>query len=407
MSAAAEVDDEAAVKEYLTRAFTDTCYDTGAKTWGTKLLITFTIGGKTFHTVLQLGRQMTKYDPPRFKGDKEKHNPQTYFHTFVGKLEYHENLHKPSTCIYFETECKGVTALQVPTSQIHADDTTKKCFDPPLTKTTVPEGYTQTDILQVFLTKLKLLQVRDVFLLDAARIPLKYDETLAYLTVWRLLQGKLGVYEKYGYVSQIFTRRHIDKMMSHRQEQHLALIGEGAIGYERAFDIVRRLATTRKLKDFKDVDYYHEIMGSFEWHYPDVFMKEDGIAVYEEKTIAELISKIPYKNTWFNMRWGEGSLVNIFEILFIIVLGVSYESIGKLKLNTESAEWRKWDRELKFTAVEPFVERAPAVAPDSALGTGTGAGAGAGPFAFGGTRMRRTRRARQSRRFKTRRANYQ
>lgn len=388
MSAAAEVDLEADVKGYLTSAFNNTCY--GAPTWGTKLAIAFSIGGKTFHTTLQIGRKMTKYPPPRWKGNKERGDPRIFFSTFVGKLEDPDIVQKPTTCIYFETDCAGAAALPVPTSQIHADDPVeKKCFDPPLTKDTIPEGFTQTDILQVFLTKLKLLQTRDVFLLDAAKIQIKFDQEQTYLSVWRLLQGKQGVYEKYGYLSPIFTQLRLDEMMAHRKVQHLALMGEDAIGRERAFDIVRRLVTTRKLKDFKAIDYYHDMIAKFEWHYRGLFSREGGIPVYEEKTIAELISKIPYDNTWFEMRWGERSHINIFEALFIIVLGVSFESVGKLTLDAESAEWRKWDSELKFLSAGPFDERA--------------AGAGAG-----GTRSRRTRQAqrrRHSRRSKKQRTN--
>jgi hypothetical protein len=144
-------------------------------------------------------------------------------------------------------------------------------------------------------------------------------------------------------------------------------------------------------------------VGAFEWHYPSVFAKEGGLPVYEEKTIAELILKIPYERTSYEMRWGETSHITIFEALFILVLGTSFESVGKLKLNKESVEWHKWDRELKFLSVEPFV--APVMASSAA---GTGAGAGAGPLSFGGARSRLTRRwrsKRRSSRSKKRRAN--
>jgi hypothetical protein len=290
----------------------------------------------------------------------------------------------------------GVPALPVPTSQIHADDTTKKCFDPPLTKETIPGGFTQTDILQVFLTKLKLLQTSDVFLLDAAKIKIKVGNDLTYLSVWRLLQGMKGVYEKYGYLSPKYTRDYIDDMMAHRRGKQLALIGEGAIG-ERAFDIVRRLVTTKPLKDFKEIDYYDTIINEFEQKYSGekysrVFAKVGGVPTYEEKTIAELISKIPYDDTWFTMRlWERSPLINIFEALFIMVLGVSFESVGKLTLDADSAVWRKWDSELKFLSAEPI---------DAT--TAAGAGAGAGLVSFGGARLRRTRRRRRSQRSKKR-----
>jgi hypothetical protein len=214
--------------------------------------------------------------------------------------------------------------------------------------------------------------------------------------VWRLLQGMKGVYEKYGYLSPKYTRDYIDKMMEHRRGKQLALIGEGAIG-ERAFDIVRRLATTKPLKDFKEIDYYFDIVSKFEWHYPDVFTKVGGVPTYEEKTIAELISNIPYAKTWFTMRWGEGLQINIFETLFMIVLGVPFESVGKLTLDVDSALWRKWDSELKFLSAEPFDATTAAA--------GAGAGAAARPVSFGGARLRRTRRRRRSQRSKKRRAN--
>ena len=100
MSAAAEVDLEAHVKTFLKDAFSNTCY--GAPTWGTKLAIAFSIGGKTFHTALQIGRKMVKYPPPRWTGNKVKGTPRTFFSTFVGELDYTNNIHKPTTCIYFE-----------------------------------------------------------------------------------------------------------------------------------------------------------------------------------------------------------------------------------------------------------------------------------------------------------------
>lgn len=403
MSAAAEVDLEAPVKTFLTNAFMTTCY--GEPTWGTKLTIAFSIGGKTFHTVLQIGRRMLKYPPPRWRGDKEKGVPRLFFPTFVGKYDDPESLHKPSSCIYFETNCVGAPALPVPTSQIHADDPAeKKCFDPPLTKTTIPDGYTQTDILQVFLTKLKLLQTPDVYLLDAAKIRKMGYEEPTYLSVWRLLQGQKSVYEKYGYLSSIYSRAYFDSMMSHRQPAYLALIGEDAIGHERTFDIVRRLVTTRKLKDFKVNDYYYEIKAKLDWHYNTYFAKEGGIAVFEEKPVAELVSKIPYDRTSYQIRWGESSMIPILEALFILILGLSFEYVGKLTLDADSAEWRKWDRELQFLSAEPFVER---VVTAPALGTGTGAGASAGAGAiavpFGG--RRRTQRRRRSQQSKKRRTH--
>jgi hypothetical protein len=104
-----------------------------------------------------------------------------------------------------------------------------------------------------------------------------------------------------------------------------------------------------------------------------------GVPTYEEKTIAELISKIPYEKTWVEIYWGGGSRTNIFEALFIIILGVSYESVGKLTLDADSAEWRKWDSELKFLSVEPF------------------AGAGTSVVSLGGGRRRKTRRTRKRR----------
>jgi hypothetical protein len=330
MSAAAEVDLEAPVKTFLTTAFNNACYGTG---WGAKLAIAFSIGGKTFHTTLQIGRRMLKYPPPRYTGDKEKGVPRLFFYTFVGQSDDEENQHKPSSCIYFETNCVGAPALLVPTSQIHADDTVKKCFDPPLTKETIPGGFTQTDILQVFLTKLKLLQANDAFLLDAAKINITVGNDLTYLSVWRLLKGMKGVYEKYGYVSQIFTEKFIDKMY-HQKDERRALIGKGAIGPERAFDVVRRLVTTKPLEEFREFYHYYEITATFEWHYPDVYTKAGGRPTYEGKTIAELISDIPYYRTWFTMRWGETN-INIFEVLFMFVLGTPFESVGKLKLDKE------------------------------------------------------------------------
>ena len=255
MSAAAEVDSEAPVKTFIKAAFNNACY--GEPPQRSKLAIAFSIGGKTFHTVLQIGFRTLKYPPPRWSGDKEKGEPRTFFSTFVGKPDDPKSVNKPSSCIYFETNCVGAPALPVPTSQIHTDNETKNCFDPPLTKTTIPHGFKQTDILQVFLTKLKLLQTDDVFLLDAAKIEIMPSIELTYLSVWRLLRGEKGIYEKYGYLSPIYTRSFIDSIMEYKQDKYRTLIGEGAIGHERAFDIVRRLVTTKPLKEFKTIDYYY------------------------------------------------------------------------------------------------------------------------------------------------------
>lgn len=77
-----------------------------------------------------------------------------------------------------------------------------KCFTPDIEKIinkNSGKAYSNTDIIQVISTKLKLSICPDnaLKIIDAARVA-NQD---SFFSLWRLLRGEKGIYEKYGYLS--------------------------------------------------------------------------------------------------------------------------------------------------------------------------------------------------------------
>lgn len=91
-------------------------------------------------------------------------------------------------------------------SSISSNSPEKGCFTPTLSKDTLPAGVSQTDMLQTLSTKLKFAVSPDkpeLVITDVARLvnPATGEKYPSSFSMWRLLQGKPTLYEKYGYTS--------------------------------------------------------------------------------------------------------------------------------------------------------------------------------------------------------------
>jgi hypothetical protein len=94
-------------------------------------------------------------------------------------------------------------------SAIRANNPERSCFHPSLQKTNLPDGVTQTDILQVISTKLKfilLYPMKHTSLMNAARIinPKTGEAYTTLFSAWRILRDERTIYEKYGYTSDVY-----------------------------------------------------------------------------------------------------------------------------------------------------------------------------------------------------------
>lgn len=90
-------------------------------------------------------------------------------------------------------------------SFIGSNSSDLKCFTPVLSKETLPREVTQTDILQVLISKLKFIYLGTdtISLIDDAYVPnpttgKRFTEQFSK---WRLLRGEPTLYEKYGYIT--------------------------------------------------------------------------------------------------------------------------------------------------------------------------------------------------------------
>jgi hypothetical protein len=109
----------------------------------------------------------------------------------------------------FTNKCIGVDYFQynesTVSSYIGSNSSDLKCFTPVLSKENLPPDVTQTDILQVLISKLKFIYLGTdtISLIDDASIPNpktgeKFNERFSK---WRLLRGEPTLYEKYGYIT--------------------------------------------------------------------------------------------------------------------------------------------------------------------------------------------------------------
>jgi len=207
-------------------------------------------------------------------------------------------------------------------SYISTNSATKRCFEPPLSKETVPAGTTQTDILQVLSSKLKFAACPDVLTLEIDDIAFKPGHR-AHLSAWRLMRGEPGIYEKYGYRSPLF-----EEARARAQRTTFREI-EGTVAAAVAIR-----------------------------HYPHVFTAPTA----SEQTIAFLMQQIPYEDlaksmTEFTRPGGYGrELKSLEDLLFEALMdGKSYYYNSTLTLVRSSDAWRHWDSELKFLEWVPVV----------------------------------------------------
>jgi hypothetical protein len=197
-------------------------------------------------------------------------------------------------------------ALYAPINSFITKNTpSNKCFNPVLSPETLPDGITQTDILQVLSTKLKSLIAKNklIKITDVASL----NHSVLYLSLWRLLRGELSLYEKYGYISKSFTA-----------------IRETA----------RRVQYEATARDSALYDNLHT-------HFPYVFNSANNT-----KSIAELMKHIPYDSV--NVS-NVDCITDLFRFIALVagfpaLMTTAHE---ELTLNTKTSEvWRKWNRRI-------------------------------------------------------------
>jgi hypothetical protein len=205
-------------------------------------------------------------------------------------------------------------------SMISANSDEKKCFSPILKTNSrnKPEPRIKNiDVLQVLKSKLALClpNKKRVRLYDAARSD--YVE----LSKFSIMRGGDGVYEKYGYTSELMNiiKKNIRKM------------------------------TFNELNDFtqKDIEkVYYE-------HLPGELLPHDGL-------ITDILQKISFE-VENETRISE-------EIFYSIVedAGMDYDEVVTYFLDSESAEWKGWNKKLLFTDLKVEI---PPAAPAAAAAT--------------------------------------
>lgn len=200
-------------------------------------------------------------------------------------------------------------------SYISTNSSEKRCFEPPLSRETIPKGFTQTDILQVLSSKLKFTICPAKSSLEIQDIAFKPGHR-AHLSAWRLMRGDSGIYEKYGYRSPLFEEARARAQRVTFREIHGTIAAAVAVR-----------------------------------HYPHVFATPTA----SEQTIAFLMRQIPYEDlaksmTEFPRPGGYGrEFKSLGDLLFEALMdGKSYYWNSSLVLNRSSDAWRRWDSELKF-----------------------------------------------------------
>ena len=211
-------------------------------------------------------------------------------------------------------------------SHISANNPTKQCFTPLLSKENLPEGVTQTDILQVLSTKLKLiLKPPCAELVDIARIV----PGRTHFSLWRLLRGEHTLYEKYGYTSHII---------------HL----------------FRFVVLTTRWKEIKDVMF--ETPDCDKIDLASIMAKMGTPAFNGDETIADYMQKIPYTDVdkyMERIRIAEDTTIK--ETIVGLILRALAERKGmatelpKFTICSDWDTWKVWDEKLVFVSFEPVI----------------------------------------------------
>lgn len=246
----------------------------------------------------------------------------TVINFYEGSMNISKN--KKKVCISIEVGEEEDTLE----SSIEANSMEKQCFNPVLVKDNLPEGITQTDIIQVLSTKLKFAAlkrtIQTITLRDQAQLinPDTHKKSSDYFSSWRLLRGEPTLYEKYGYTN-------------------------------KDLDNIRRVVMTTKWKEIKDIQLYNDKKNIKLNEFGDILKFND------EDTIDKCMKKIPYfEAEKFSVSNGTKKITLIDMIVQalhkkkgIFQDGI-FEKINELEVSRTSPIWNKWDRMMKFVSLK-------------------------------------------------------
>jgi hypothetical protein len=210
-------------------------------------------------------------------------------------------------------------------SMIQSNTRSRNCFTPNLyIEGNLPKDITQTDILQVLNTKLKIIlryPDEDITLTDAAAVKDSEDVRIsAPFSNWRVVRGEKPIYAKYGYESEEFY-------------------------------IISRFARENHWRRIEDKEYKGKKI------------KDLWIAVYPcveigyEDSIAAVMKKMGDRQS----EKSSEIVMAVFKTIINELASSSHSGYSRMfpnitaifTLNKDSSEWKKWDKLLKIKSFEP------------------------------------------------------
>ncbi len=224
-------------------------------------------------------------------------------------------------CIYIHMEC-GNNGFKFKSSILLKDTSKLNCFDPMLTKESLPAGITQLDILTTLSTKIKLLLVPKYSVLKDNLI-IGETNQITYLSTYRLLCGEKTPYEKYGYTSKVDSSGDpVFERIRHRANT-------------TSFNAILTKLGERNPRDRQVLlDYLQKT-------YDSVFTEENL-----EKPIAEIMKLIKYDDIHKENIWAND--------VFFLLTDMNFEDIDDLTLDPSSELWHAWDQYLNFVSLTPM-----------------------------------------------------
>ncbi len=215
----------------------------------------------------------------------------------------------------------------------------RKCFTPILKSNNkrVNESIRRstTDILQVLKTKLALCipGVKDIFLTDAAH------GTSTKISDLKILRGEDGLYERYGYKSDLFNT-------------FKDLINETKWGDIYDEDISKIELYIKNLNIINNSNMNNNNNSNISITLGDYILEKTGKTFDDDLPITEVMKEISNKDD------DENDITKyIIEILLSRNEGV-FLGMYDFTLDKESPEWKKWDSEFKITSFELLEEAA-------------------------------------------------
>lgn len=263
--------------------------------------------------------------------------------------------------IEFSNGCISLVDLAAFSSAIKRNTPETRCFDPILSRESLPTGISPTDVLQVLSTKLKFtaLKKRKTFTIsDVARLenvatgkPFKTP-----ISRWRIVRGEPTLYEKYGYTSD-------------------------------ELNTFRTVVQTTPWSAIMDQQFLGQSLDEIATkYYPGIFQPD--------VSIANCMKRVSLEDT---ERFSTPSQVIGISRTIVTLIIDALTRIGhsapkfELTVSRDSEVWKAWDARLQFVSFE----REEDVAKEGATGGGSAAS----------RRQKRTRRN-MSRHRKTRRLRH-